>query len=322
MIFIVLWITIFALVAIYLLQSPKVRGWLTIIMRAKRLWRVVLCAVGILVAILVAYKMTPRQEETFSDAQRILNDYSIQVVRKVDSTGKMQIDPSCILEHPRTELTYVMPIILNSYEAIVEKPTIPVLVRMDDTLQMELRGYKQFKNRGIRLSKLLQSKLGKRFRVAVNVGESSTHTLQVVYTGTPWNIEQIMTLPVMEAAHQYRLEPALLMSLIRHVSNFDFNFKGPMGTHGLLAMGGYDRKNFTKGSQDVDGLQQIFAGAERLSKQLQVLSKENAIATFYPEQVMDYPDANWTKSPLIKSWVDQVIADVEFYRTNGLKNFE
>lgn len=325
MIFIAIWTAVFAFLTIFLLQSPKVRSWLAVLMRAKRLKQVTIFTIVIFVSILAAYKTHQMQEISERDYSHTFEEYSAQAMLKLDSIGRMLVDSTCNLEHPKPELAYIMPLVLNTYVEIVEKPTRPVLVRIDDTLQIELRGYKQFKNRGIRLTKQLQRKLGNRYSIAIT-GEASVHTLQIVYTGTPWDTEQLMALPVTEAAMENQLDPALLMSLIRHVSNFDFNFKGPMDTHGLLAMGGHSEENHKSGlhlsRENLDGINQIFAGAKRLSKQLQVLSTENAIATFYPEKGMDYPDANWTRSPLIKSWVDQVLDDVEFYRNNGLKPLE
>ena len=196
---------------------------------------------------------------------------------------------------------------IAAYNEIVEKPTLPVITRLDDTLHFTMNGYKQFKNRGIRLNKLLQKKLGNRYTTKIT-SEETTHTLEITYNGNPWDTEQLTALPVMEASRIYKLDPALLMSLIRHVSNFNFDFRGQKDAHGILAL--------EKG----EGLEQIFIGADRLSKQLRVgISQENAIATFYPEPEIGAKPENWHKSPLTKSWVDQVLSDIQFYRANGLK---
>ena len=88
-----------------------------------------------------------------------------------------------------------------------------------------MNGYKQFKNRGIRLNKLLQKKLGNRYSSRIE-SEGTTHTLIVTYNGAPWDTEQLIALPVIDAAQSSQVDPALLMSLIRHVSNFDFDYRG------------------------------------------------------------------------------------------------
>lgn len=313
MIFIVLWSTILAFLAIYFLRSPKVRSWLSILVRSKLLRRIVIATSVVLASIAVVYSLHPQKAINTTDFHEEFERYSRQAIFKLDSMGRMSVDSVCNLEHPKPELTYVAPLILNTYIEIVEKPTKPALVRLDDTLQIELRGYKQFKNRGIRLTRQLQRKLGNRYVISIS-SEGSVHTLQIIYNGNSWDKEQLMALPVTEAALKNKLDPALLMSLIRHVSDFDFNFRGPRDTHGLLAMGGHSNDE----NCEMDGLDQVFAGAEILQKKLQVQDIKNAIATFYPERDMDYRDANWTKSPLIKSWVEQVLSDVEFYRSNGI----
>jgi hypothetical protein len=228
---------------------------------------------------------------------------------KLDSLKALQVDTNCNLMHPEPELAYVLPLILEAYDSIVTKPTLPVVMRIDDTLELAMNGYKQFKNRGIRLNKLLQKKLGNRYSTRIT-SDGQNHTLHVTYTGDPWDTEQLTALPVMEAAHKNHLDPALLMSLIRHVSNFNFDFRGQKDSRGILSL--------TEG----EGIEQIFLGAERLSKMLQVgLSQENAVATFYPYQRINSKPENWSKSPLTKSWVDQVLSDVDFYHQNGLNHF-
>lgn len=291
-------------------------------MRAKRLRRALFCTLALIAAIIVAYKALPSSEIVKTNHREVFEQYSSQAILKLDTLGRINVDSLCRLDHPMPEIAYVLPLILNTYVEIVEKPTMPILTRLDDTLQIKLRGYKQFKNRGIRLTKLLQRKLGNRYGINITSKESE-HTLQITYSGTPWDKEQLMALPVMEAAQRNNIDPALLMSLIRHVSNFDFDYHGPKDAHGLLSMNAHiDHSSNSSTDENSDnepeGLEQVFAGAKRLSKQLQILSQEKAIASFYPEQSLEIHDANWSKSPLVKSWVNQVLTDVEFYRNNGL----
>lgn len=313
MIFIALWIAIFAFLALYQLHNPMFRSSLRVLLRERKIWRFAICTVAIILAIFFTYKLHPSPKATVTNRLAVIEDYSALTVQRLDSMGRFKLDSSCSLAHPKPELVYVMPIILNTYVEIVEKPTLPVIVRLDDTLQVEFRGYKQFKNRGIRITRQLQKKLGLRYGIDIS-SEGKTHTLQVTYKGPSWSIEQLLALPVMEASQKYGLDPALLMSLIKNVSNFDFDFRGPRDSHGLLAL----HDNAEGYGKNTEGIAQIFEGARRLAKQLSVLSKENAIATFYPEQGMDYDDANWKMTPLVKSWVAQVLADVELYHENGL----
>jgi hypothetical protein len=253
--------------------------------------------------------MVPESSKPSTNERILFEDYAATAVMKLDSLQALKVDIDCNMQHPEPELVYVLPLILGAYNEIVEKPTLPVVTRLDDTLHLALKGYKQFKNRGIRLNRLLQRKLGKRYKTKIE-SEGSTHTLIVTYNDEPWDTEQLTALPVMEAAQRNQLDPALLMSLIRHVSNFNFDYRGRKDSRGILAL------------KEGEGLEQIFIGAERLGKMLQVgVSHENAVATFYPDPEINSKPENWSKSPLTKSWVDQVLSDVEFYHANGLSHF-
>ena len=308
MIFVILWTIIFAFLTIYLGKSPRVRSWLKLIFKAPRVWRTIVGSVALIVTIIITYLIIPKSAETNINERSLFEDYAAIAVMKLDSLQALKVDDDCNMQHPKPELAYVLPLVLGAYNEIVDKPTTPVVTRLDDTLYLAMNGYKQFKNRGIRLNKLLQKKLGKRYKTQIE-SEGSTHTLIVTYTGEPWDTEQLMALPVMEASQINKLDPALLMSLILHVSNFNFNFRGQKDSKGLLAL------------KEGEGLEQIFIGAERLGKMLQVgVSHENAVATFYPDPEINSKPENWSKSPLTKSWVDQVLSDVEFYRTNGLSH--
>ena len=307
MIFVALWTLILVFLAIYLGRSPKVRGWLKVLSRNRRIWRTLIATVLILATITLTYVFLPAANREDTDERKLFERYAAEAVLKLDTLQKITVDSSCDLTHAEPELAYVLPLVIAAYNEIVEKPTLPVITRLDDTLHFTMNGYKQFKNRGIRLNKLLQKKLGNRYTTKIT-SEETTHTLEITYNGNPWDTEQLTALPVMEASRIYKLDPALLMSLIRHVSNFNFDFRGQKDAHGILAL--------EKG----EGLEQIFIGADRLSKQLRVgISQENAIATFYPEPEIGAKPENWHKSPLTKSWVDQVLSDIQFYRANGLK---
>lgn len=309
MIFVILWTIIFAFLAVYLGRSPRVRSWLKLIFKAPRVWRTIIASVALVAAIVVTYLMIPESVETRISERSLFEDYAAVAVMKLDSVGALKVDNNCNMQHPEPELAYVLPLIVGAYNEIVEKPTTPIVTRLDDTLYFTMSGYRQFKNRGIRLNRLLQKKLGKRYKTQI-VSEGSSHTLVVTYDGEPWDTEQLTALPVMEAAQIHHLDPALLMSLIQHVSNFNFSYRGRKDSRGILSL------------KEGEGIEQIFIGAERLGKMFQVgVSQENAVATFYPDPEINSKPENWSKSPLTKSWVDQVLSDVEFYHENGLNRF-
>ena len=307
MFFVVLWIAIIAFLTMYLVRQPKIKNWLKVLWHARRWKRWLAVSAVVIATIAVTYWQHPKTRENLIDTTTLFYEYSASAVHKLDSTDKIKLDSAIDLGNPKPELVYVLPLVINSYNEIVTKPTMPVLVQMDDTLAIEMRGYKQFKNRAILLTKLLKKKLGNRYKVQIQVGENSVHTLRIFYSGEPWNMEQLCALPVLEASRENNIDPALLMAIIRHVSDFDFNLKGTKDKRGILLL--------TEGN----GLEQIHIGAERLGKLLNVgISRENAIATFYPDYGIGDKPENWKQSPLAKSWVNQVLSDVTYYRENGL----
>jgi len=307
-IFAVLWFSISAVLALYLLRSPKVRGWLRVLKRAKLVWRIPLSLVILVAGVYGGYKALPKGETHTTNVQTIFETYSAQTIQKMVDAGIVKKDSACDMSHAKPEVAYIFPQVINSYNDIVERPTKPIITRLDDTLLFAMVGYKQFKNRGILINKQLRKKLGNRYAFGITTDSTSNiHTLWLTYTGEPWTVEQLCALPVIEIANRNQVDPSLLMSLLRHVSNFNFDYQGQKDARGILAL------------HDGEGLEQIELGAQKLHKLLQIgLSRENAVATFYPDPEHGAKPEDWMRSPLTKSWVDQVLTDVQYYHENGL----
>ena len=66
----------------------------------------------------------------------------------------------------------------------------------------------------------MQQRLGARYLVKID-SRGENHRLELVYKGAPWSTEQLCGLPVMEASIRENVDPALLMAVIRHTSNFN-----------------------------------------------------------------------------------------------------
>ena len=306
MIFAILWGAIFLFIALFLLHSPMIRNSLKLLWRARRIRWCLTFSLGISAAIFVSYLLHPTQVDYKHDPRKIFEGYSAEILLRLDSLKTLEIDSTCDLSEPSPELAYITPLVINSYNQIVKQASTPVMINATDTLIIEMRGYKQFKNRSILLTRLLKKKLGNRYHVSIDLGDN-THRIKIIYKGTPWDTEQLCALPVLEASNKYNIDPALLMSIIRHVSNFNFNYKGLKDSKGILLGNGY-------------GLEQIFWGAKKLSNLLRVgFSLENAIASFYPGYGINDKPEDWRTSPLAKGWVSQVMQDIDFYRNNGLK---
>ena len=134
MTFVILWTIIFAFLAVYLGKSPRVRSWLKLIFKAPRVWRTIVGSVALIVTIIITYLIVPKSAETNINERSLFEDYAAIAVMKLDSLQALKVDDDCNMQHPKPELAYVLPMVLGAYNEIVEKPTTPVITRLDDTL--------------------------------------------------------------------------------------------------------------------------------------------------------------------------------------------
>ena len=302
----IIWIAITAFLVLYLGRTPKGRAWAGLIWHYHRARWAMLAFAVFVVMIVAAYALYPRGAfESPLDSRQVFVDYSKTMVENLIAEKYLSRDTSCSLERPMPELAYSLPALLKIYNEEVRRPTLPRLVRLDDTLWLSFDGYKQFKNRGIRIVKKVQQRLGPRYLVKIE-SKGEKHRLELVYKGSPWSIEQLCGLPVMEASVRENVDPALLMSIIRHVSNFDFDYRGSRG-EGLLAL------------DSGTGLSQIYTGASLLAAYLQQeKTVEDAVAQLYPVRERGSLHEEWRNNPLKQSWIEEVLKDVPYYRNNGL----
>ena len=266
-------------------------------MMSKTLWRstkvrIALVLPPVIIAIIaIVFFFQPKVQPEQIEPGIIFRDYSRTLVEGLAKQGAITIDPACELDEPRPELAYML----------------PALVQLDDTLRLSFDGYKQFKNRTINIIKGAKKKLGPRYTFDME-SQGETHTLIVTYKGEAWRNEQLCALPATEAGIRESTDAALLMSITRHISDFDFNYEGSKRERGLLAL------------DTGEGLEQMFIGARRLRMALDTAQNtEDAVAAFYPIHDMQTMHSEWRKSPLKSSWVREVLKDVQYYRANGMK---
>ena len=252
-------------------------------MMSKTLWRstkvrIALVLPPVVIAIIaIVFFFQPKVQPEQIEPGIIFRDYSRTLVEGLAKQGAITIDPACELDEPRPELAYMFD------------------------------GYKQFKNRTINIIKGAKKKLGPRYTFDME-SQGETHTLVVTYKGEAWRNEQLCALPATEAGIRESTDAALLMSITRHISDFDFNYEGSKRERGLLAL------------DTGEGLEQMFIGARRLRMALDTAQNtEDAVAAFYPIHDMQTMHSEWRKSPLKSSWVREVLKDVQYYRANGMK---
>lgn len=306
-ILITLWLGIAACIALLCLKAKKGRLMLKTLWRSPKVKIATILPPVVIAAIAVAFLLQPEPASKQHESRPFFHDYSHALVEELANQGVITIDTNCDLVEPQPELAYMLPAIVSVYNDIVKKPTTPRLVQLDDTLKLSFDGYKQFRNRTINIMKGVRKRLGGRYMLNM-VSRGENHELVITYKGTPWSNEQLCALPATESGIREKIDAALLMSIIRHISDFDFNYEGDNREKGLLAL---DSGN---------GLEQIFIGAKKLREALDSSkSTEDAVAAFYPIHDMQTMHSEWRKSPLKSSWVDEVLSDVQYYKANGVK---
>ena len=302
-----LWFAIAICILVLSTRTPKGRSILRVLWHSRKVRIAVAIPPLCILAIALVFVFQPAVTESTLDHKKFFADYTRSIIIGMRDQGAITIDTACNLDNPQPELAYTMPALVSVYNEVVNKPTTARLVQLGDTLRLSFDGYKQFKNRTINITKGVRKRLGPRYTINME-SHGTSHELIVTYKGTPWTNEQLCALPVKEAGIREGIDPALLMSIIRHTSDFDFNFQRNKRERGLLAL------------DSGEGLAQVYIGAKRLRAALDsTQSNEDAVAEFYPERDMQTMHSEWRKSPLKSGWVTEVLNDVPYYRNNGLK---
>ncbi len=306
-ILITLWLCIAACILALCIKAKKGRLMLRTLWRSPKVKIATILPVVLIAVTITALLFQPERSTTQLESRALFHDYSRMLVEELANQGAITIDTNCDLTAPLPELAYMLPAIVGVYHSVVNKPTTARLVQLDDTLKFSFDGYKQFKNRTINIMKGVHKRLGGRYTLNMR-SQGENHELVITYKGNPWSNEQLCALPATEAGIRDSIDAALLMSIIRHISGFDFNYEASNREKGLLAL------------DSGEGLEQIFIGAQKLKVALDTAkTTEDAVATFYPIHDMQTMHSEWRRSPLKSGWVREVLADVPYYRNNGLK---
>ena len=210
MIYLVIWTIIFGTIVLVLLRSPKARSWWRIFRYSRKVKILSITLPLLILALSVASILTPPKPQKPIDEEAVFQEYAMNKVTELLKKGDFVLGEEGLDSTATPELVYILPAVLRIYNKEVRQATTPHLEHIKDTLGITFVGYRQFKNRGIRILKKLRRTLGKRYLVTLT-SKGSRHLLQIVYLGTPWNGEQLSSLPVMEAAYMHEVDPALLM---------------------------------------------------------------------------------------------------------------
>lgn len=305
-IYIAIWTFILGIILLLAMTSRKGRSWRRILRYSRKVKITCIATPIVIAALSAASLLVPSKSGPAPLGKEVFLEYSMNKVTELLNRGDFVLGDECFEKGIAPEVIYILPTILKIYHQEVKNPTTPHLEQINDTLGIQFVGYRQFKNRSIKILKKIKKALGKRY-LATITSKGDRHLLQVIYLGKPWEEEQLASLPVMEAAIKKGIDPALLMSLIRHVSDFQLNYEKDSKHKGILAL-----KNGT-------GLEQIFIGADIIRTGLNSGTPlEEILVQFYPVDPPSSAPKDWHKDPMRHSWVEQVLGDVQFYRNNGL----
>jgi len=221
----------------------------------------------------------------------LILDFTEHTILNLAKKIHMEVDSQVNLTQMRAELIYVLPTSLNTFKNITRKKKMPVLSQIDSSsFSLKAEGFGKFKNRGYRIKRALQKKLGNDYIVSFII----PNEIKVQYKGYPWNMELKLSVPLLKIALEEQIDPALLMSLIKNHEGFVSLQKTP----------------------DLNGFSSM---AKRLKSRLEEYSSmEDALASFYFKSTSpkDLP-IRWWKQPLARNWVHQIFIDAQIYRDYG-----
>lgn len=131
--------------------------------------------------------------------------FSYELIQKEEFSKLIEIEEKLPIITP--ELVAIIPTALKSLKEIANKDIRPTLrVQNEKQIYLQIKGFKSFKNRGIRTRKLLQKRLGKYYNVQFS---ESIHGafLSIAYNGKPWHLDEILALPAAIAAKKQEIPP-------------------------------------------------------------------------------------------------------------------
>lgn len=221
----------------------------------------------------------------------LILDFTEHTILNLAEKIHMEVDSQFNLSLMRPELIYVLPTSLNTFNNITRKKKMPLLYRIDSSsFSLKAEGFGTFKNRGYRIKKALQKKLGNDYIVSFFV----PNEIKVQYKGYPWNMELKLSVPLLKIALEEEIDPTLLMSLTKN-------------HEGFISL------------QQTPDLNRFRNLAKKLKSRLEEHSSmEDALASIYFNSTSpkDLP-LKWWKHPLARNWVHQVFIDAQIYRDYG-----
>jgi hypothetical protein len=232
-----------------------------------------------------------------------LHEIGSEYLEKLVENEVIVLDSGVSLREISPEIAYIVPSLIQSVPARALTKAPRVAEASDKLISLIFTDSRALYSRTLR--RALEEKLGAHYRIQI---QPKSRKITVQYRGNSWNAEQILSLPVVEAAVTENLDPVLLMAWVKTASDFNPYFQNAEGKSGLLAM--------DSGS----GLGQLRMGARLLRSRLDLFGNiPDALASVYlgPAESVDESRESWRFDPLAKTWVEQVLKNAESYRESG-----
>lgn len=150
------------------------------------------------------------QETNPKNSAESYRNYSLDLLKNGALSPLIELEDSTLSFCP--ELGFVIPTTLRTLKEIAKKDVVPLLrVQNENHIFLQIKGFRSFKNRGIRTKKLLQKRLGRYYNVQFS---ESIHGafLSIAYTGEPWKIDNFLALPVAIAAKPKDVPPENILA--------------------------------------------------------------------------------------------------------------
>ncbi len=300
----IFFLTLLLLASLFLF-SPQGQSILRILFLPEHRTRFLLFAAGVILFLAgISYFIfsPPRSPEPPEHIS--LKEIGSEYLEKLAENKIIVLDSAVSLREVSPEIAYIIPSLIQTVPSRTPAKVPRITEASERSVSLIFADSRPLYSRALR--KTLEEKLGAHYRIQIR---PKSRKITVQYRGVSWNAEQILSLPVVDAALTENLDPVLLMAWVKTASDFNPYFQNAEGKSGLLAL--------DSGS----GLEQLRMGAHLLRDRLDLLGNiPDALASVYLgfAQGGEQSRLSWRNDPLVKTWVEQVLKNAEAYRESGL----
>lgn len=222
MLFIWLWLGIITAICFCLLCTSFGRSFCRVLIgHGVYAWRRTLVCIVAVVALLGCAVHLFSRMESFNGASfniSELRSFARNEIRRGVLEGVVTFGDSLSMLTP--ELAAVVPTAVMCLREISGKEIVPVLTATEPYgMELQILGFKSFKNRGINTRKLLQKRLGRNYEV-FSEESSAGSFIKVYYNGKSWDEERLLALPAYRAAYRANVKAENVMAFVAVAENF------------------------------------------------------------------------------------------------------